>query len=79
MKNIIASICLFGFRFASRNASLAWSSPGHMTIAVIAYLLGNLAGSTNRDNALALPDGYTKNMKQICREAGGIGVIQIGR
>jgi hypothetical protein len=37
VKNIIVSICLFAFLFASCSTSLAWSSPGHMTIAAIAY------------------------------------------
>jgi hypothetical protein len=47
MKNIIVSICLSAFLFVSRNTSLAWSSPGHMTIAAIAYRDLSDADKTN--------------------------------
>lgn len=60
VKNIIVSICLFGFLFVSRSTSLAWSSPGHMEIAAIAYRDLSAADKTNVIEILKHHPDYQK-------------------
>jgi hypothetical protein len=51
---------------------VTWSKESRAIAIASAYLRGNLQGSTQRDDAPALPEGYTKNMKQIAERRAAL-------
>jgi hypothetical protein len=51
---------------------VAWSKESRAIAIESGYLRGKLAGSTQRDDAPALPDGYTKKMKTIAEKQAAL-------
>jgi hypothetical protein len=51
---------------------VAWSKESRTIAIESAYLRGTLAGSTQRTNAPALPEGYTKTMKTIAEKQAAL-------
>ena len=51
---------------------VTWSKESRALAIEKAYLRGNLEGSKERDDAPALPEGYTKNMKQISEKQAAL-------
>jgi hypothetical protein len=51
---------------------VAWSKESRAIAIESGYLHGKLAGSTQRDDAPALPEGYTKNMKTIAEKQAAL-------
>jgi hypothetical protein len=51
---------------------VAWSKESRAIAIESGYLHGKLAGSTQRDDAPALPEGYTKSMKTIAEKQAAL-------
>jgi S1/P1 Nuclease len=51
---------------------VAWSKESRAIAIESGYLRGKLAGSTQRDDAPALPEGYTKSMKTIAEKQAAL-------
>jgi hypothetical protein len=51
---------------------VAWSKESRAIAIESGYLRGKLAGSTQRDSAPALPEGYTKSMKTIAEKQAAL-------
>jgi hypothetical protein len=51
---------------------VAWSKESRAIAIESGYLRGKLAGSARRDDAPALPEGYTKNMKTIAEKQAAL-------
>jgi hypothetical protein len=58
--------------FLKDKTPVAWSKESRAIAIESGYLRGKLAGSAQRDDAPALPEGYTKNMKTIAEKQAAL-------